>query len=143
MPLVIDDFAHSRRLVGAPRRDAFKAAHKVMLGGGGYYASDVDLALVAKAPEGIVAFLDCKQPGELLSMAEVLAYNALLVLAPIYVVEVRDAWKGPFRIHRYRGGDHRPRPPEVQLEAVTTCVDWPAFKRWEAHLRWGRSGVPA
>ena len=136
-PLRVDDFEHSLGLRGAPRRDAFKHAHKARLGPGGYYASDLDLVLVAKAPAGIVAFLDCKQPGEPLSFAEVLTYNGLLAVAPIYVVEVRDPEAGPFAIRRYLGGDWHPRPPEVRLEPIGVCPDWPAFGAWERSLRRG------
>ena len=140
MPLQVDNFSHSLSLKGAPRRDAFKAAHKAELGPG-FFASDLDLVLVQKEPAGVVAFLDCKQPGEPISFTEVIAYNALLVVAPIYVVEVRDAAaRGPFTVYRYRGGDWHPRPPAVQLERVLVCPDWRGLKAWEEELRKGTTG---
>ena len=134
MPLRVDDFRHSLSLRGSPRRDAFKHAHKARLGAG-YYASDLDLLLVAKEPERLLAILDCKQPGEPLSFAEVIAYNALAALVPVYVIEVIDPETGPFAVLRYRSGDWRPRPPIVQLERVRLCRDWEALRVWEDELR--------
>jgi len=134
MPLEVDNFRHALGLRGSPRRDAFKHAHKAQLGPG-FWATDLDLVLVGKEPTGIVAFLDCKQPAEPLSFAEVIAYNALLAVAPMYVIEVRDPDAGPFTIKRYRGGDWHPSPPRVDLEWVTVCTSWEALKAWEQQLR--------
>jgi hypothetical protein len=139
--LLVDDFDHALRLRGSPRRDAFKHAHKAMLGHG-FYATDVDLVLVEKRPPGVVAIVDCKQPGEPVSFAEVLAYTALLSVAPVYLVEVDDPLTGPFAIRRYRTGDWEPRPPEVALEPVAVCADWAAFRRWERALRRTYAGWP-
>lgn len=136
MPLRVDDFKHALSLRGSPRRDAFKHAHKAKLGPG-FWASDLDLVLIRKAPPGIVAILDCKQPGEPLSFAEVIAYNALMRLVPIFVVEARDAETGPFRVLAYHGGDWRPSPPIVRLEPVADCADWAALGEWESALRRG------
>jgi len=139
-PLKVDDYAHSLGLRGAPRRDAFKAAHKTELGRG-FYAADLDLVLVADRPPRLVAFLDCKQPGEALSFTELVTYNRLMDVAPIYIVEVRDAARGPFTIKRFRGATiTAPGLPHLwQLEFVLTCMGWAAFRVWEAALRRGEA----
>jgi hypothetical protein len=134
---VVDDFRHSLTLRGSPRRDAFTLAHKRELGPG-FYASDVDLVLVDKAEPGIVAFFDCKAPGEPISFAEVIAYEELVPIAPLYVVEVDDPRTGPFTVARYVRGDWGPSPPVVELEPVARLADWRAFLGWELELRRGR-----
>lgn len=132
--LIVDDTAHSLTLTGAPRLDAFKAQHKARLGPG-YWASDLDLVLVEKAPPGIVAVLEVKQPDEPASMAQVILLNALLALAPVFLLYVGDPGRGPFRVVPYLGGDWRPRPPVLDTGPPGFLADWHALRTWETALR--------
>jgi len=137
VPLTVDDRWHTLALAGSPRLDAFKAAHKARLGPT-HFATDVDLLVVEKHPPGIAAILDVKSPDEPLSFAQVVAFEALRVAlpdAPIFVVAVDDATRGPFRVAAYLGGDWRPRPPVVLLSPARVLPDWPAFSAWETALR--------
>jgi len=140
MSLQVDNFNHSLALRGSPRRDSFKHAHKAKLGPG-FWATDLDLVLVGKDPPGIRAFLDCKQPGEPLSFAEVLAYNELAEIAPLFIIEVRDPETGPFTIRRYRSGNWQPSPPVVLSDFVLTCTNWDGLRAWEQSVREGRPQV--
>lgn len=122
------------RTEGSEAHDKFKLAHKTQLGVG-YYASDVDLALVSKNPPGPVAYLDYKRSlGEGVTFAEVLLYNALMRKAPVYIV-TGDPEKGPFVIRQYLGGDWRPDPPQVEYGLEIHIPDWKEFRRWENKLR--------
>lgn len=132
--LVVDDTAHSLTLAGGPRPDAFKASHKTALGPG-YWASDLDLVLVEKAPPGVVAVLEVKQPGEPASFAQVVLLNRLLTVAPVYFVYVDDPRRGPFRVVPYLGGDWRPSPPTLITGPPRFLADWHAFRTWETALR--------
>jgi len=98
---------------GSLLRDTFNFHHHSL--GPGFYACDVDLGVISKRPEGIVAFYDVKRPGEALEFAHILFYNRLLFLAPIYIIEgtVEDAELGRFRISKYLGGDWRPRSASI------------------------------
>lgn len=137
--LVVDNFEHALTLRGSPWRDAFKHAHKARLGPG-FWASDLDLVLVRKEPPGIAAILDVKRPDEPLSFAEVLAYNDLLAIAPIYIIVATDAEHGPFTIRRYRDGNWQPSPPVVVSDFVTVCTGWDAFRAWEQSVRESGAG---
>lgn len=142
--LLVDDTAHSLSLAGGPRPDAFKAQHKLKLGTG-YWASDLDLVLVEKAPPGVVAVLEVKQPDEPASMAQVILLNALLALAPVFLLYVGDPGRGPFRVVPYLGGDWRPRPPVLDTGPPVFLIDWHSFRTWEAGLRRAyrtRGGTP-
>ena len=86
--------------------------------------------------------LNAKRPGEPLSFAEVLAYNELAEIAPVYIIEVRDPETGPFSIRRYRSGDWHPSPPVVVSDFVTTCTGWDALRAWEQAVREGSAEAP-
>lgn len=122
-----------RNLQGSERRDVFKRLHKHM--SSAFWASDLDFGLVSKTPPGVVAFQDVKAPWELVTFAEVILYNQLSVIAPVYIVEVANPQTGPFRISLFSTGDHRPNPPRVELTLMTECRNWKELEAWEAQLR--------
>jgi len=124
---------NKKALKGSPSRDLFKQAHKTLAKQ--FYACDIDFVWVGKYPPGIIAFLDFKLPRDKVTFSEVLAYNDLLKIAPVYIVEAPDPVAGPFTVSRYTGGDFKPNPPTVKLEHIETCPDLAAFGEWEQKIR--------
>lgn len=126
-----------RQLRGSPSRDAFKRWHKELPGG--FYATDVDFALVSKNPPGVIAMIEYKRPDEDILFSQVLLYNNELKNGtPVYIVSGRmmpDGEMGPFKIYRYLGGDWRPEPPDVEKELVFEGLHGADFERWESSLR--------
>lgn len=136
--MCVSAMASKQNLKGSERRDTFKFLHKKRMPGW-YYATDIDFALVSKEPPGIIAFLDFKTPWEDITFAEVLAYNVLLGVAPIYIVQSSSPESGPFRVLQYVSGDWHPEPPVVNLVPMQECMGWEDLTLWEAGLRarWG------
>jgi len=132
-----DDSSNQRNFKGSASRDIFKWAHKQFLPSN-QYACDLDFVLVSKYPPGIAAFLDFKKPNDYITFSEVLAYNALIKIAPLYIVKAVNPEIGPFEIFQYQGGDWRPEPPVVELVNEFYCKDWAEFAQWEARLRSGK-----
>ena len=129
---MLDD--HKRNLEGSNSRDIFKRMHKTV--NKDFWAIDLDFVLVDKGAGGrIVAILDYKKKRDRVTFAEVLAYNSLLAIAPIYVIQGDDPENGPFTVFKYLSGEWRPNPPKVRLEAITELGDWSEFESWEASLR--------
>lgn len=122
-----------RHLMGSENRDKFKWAHKQI--DKTFYAFDLDFVLVEKEPLGIVAFVDFKTPLDRITFAEVLGYESLKVIAPIYVIESSDPENGPFVVSEYKGGDFKPEPPSVDLRWIGEFADWAALEGWERALR--------
>lgn len=120
---------------GSPSRDRFKRKHKE--GPGWCYACDVDFALVSKSPPGIVAFLDYQVGEEAISFSEVLAYNELLSIAPVFIVRGDADANGPFSVMEYEGGDYRPEPPRAKLTRIASQLDWQGLLAWEQLIRNG------
>lgn len=121
-------------LKGSPSRDEFKRRHKDL--SATFYAGDLDFVLVTKYPKaGIVAFLDYKRCGDQVTFAEAIAYNSLLSIAPVYIVQGDNPNTGPFTVLEYKGGDWRPEPPVVSLIYCETVQDWRGFGNWERRLR--------
>ncbi len=120
-------------LKGSPSRDSFKLFHKRKMPSS-FYACDLDLILVQKPPR-IVAFIDFKKSGDIVQFSEVLAYNILQTVAPIYIIRGDDPENGPFQVYRYLEGNYVPEPPHVNLEMITCCPDWQSLKEWEDGLR--------
>jgi len=129
------------RQQGSPSRDRFKRKHKA--GPGWHYACDVDFALVSKQPPGVVAFLDYQVGEEAVSFSEVLAYNEMLSIAPVFIVRGDAEAEGPFDVLEYEGGDYRPEPPRVQLTLVLQQVDWAGLSAWESDIRRAYAGQVA
>ncbi|MFH1605531.1 MAG: hypothetical protein ABIH03_16675 [Pseudomonadota bacterium] len=123
-----------RFLKGSDRRDTFKQMHKIRLGGG-HWGSDLDFMIVDKYPPGIVAFFDYKEPGRGITFAEIVAYNALLSLAPLFIIEGPDPENGPFVIKRYKPSDWRPNRPVANLEFVEQCPSWVELGNFEDRLK--------
>lgn len=109
------DYAHThlradarmQGLKGSPLRDQFKALHKSELPSH-MTGCDLDFMIVEKNPDGIVAFMDVKRPGENVTFAEVIGYNALRKVAPLYLLYVNgpEALEaGRFEVQRYLGGN--------------------------------------
>lgn len=130
-------------LMGSPTRDMFKYLHKDKMGRG-FYATDLDLALIGK-PDGIaygiIGFIDWKAEGDDLTFSEVIAYNILKLVAPIFIVWGKTPEAGPFRILQYQKGiiNPYPRPPTVHWTPRDICKDWAELKRWEIKLRQQRT----
>lgn len=122
-----------QELQGSPRRDVFKRRHKDLPGN--LYGMDVDFCCIEKHPNGIAAFLDFKTPWESITFAEVIGYNALMSMAPVYIIRAPDPEQGPFQVFAYMAGNPGPDPPDVRLELRETCPNWPALGRWEAKMR--------
>jgi hypothetical protein len=119
---------------GSPSRDLFKRKHKN--GSNDFYASDLDLVLVSKSPPGIVAFIDYKTyPKDVVTFSEVLTYNALSCIAPIYLIYGDDDAEGPFSVYLYKTGNWLPEPPKVEKDRILHLVDWPDLLSWEGKLR--------
>lgn len=125
----------TREKKGSHSRDAFKFKHKPPRLPGWCYACDVDFALVSKAPPGVVAFVDYKVRGEKVLFSEVLAYNELLSIAPVFIIEGDYEADGPFDVLEYEGGDWRPEPPRVNTRSVLRMADWAMLSQWEQTLR--------
>lgn len=124
-------------LKGSPLRDLYKQLHKSELPGH-MVGCDLDFVLVEKNPDCVVAFLDVKRHGEAVTFAEVIAYNRMLVVAPLYLLytagpEAMEA--GRFDIYRYLGGNRGPNPPTIQMELYGRVGSWGEYRRWEQALR--------
>lgn len=124
-----------QNLIGSPARDLFKQAHK--LHAPAYcYACDLDFILITKKPTArIVAFLDYKGMFDDVSFSEVIAYNSLMSIAPVYIVRGKDPQLGPFDIQEYRGGFWQPEPPMVNLKHLYHCDNWNDLVAFELSLR--------
>lgn len=127
-----------KQLQGSRLRDIFKRAHKNLPRR--FWATDLDFVLVDKIPPGIVAFFDYKHPSDMVTFSEVLAYNALIAIAPLFIVESQNPEVGPFRVQSYLGGDWHPEPPRVDLQFVRVCQTWAEFGEFERELRLRRKG---
>ncbi|MBD3252010.1 hypothetical protein GF380_06215 [Candidatus Uhrbacteria bacterium] len=120
-------------LKGSPSRDNFKHIHKRL--NKRFYALDIDFVLVDKWPQPhIVAILDYKRPGDTVTFAEVIAYNAF-INAGIKVFVVESESLKTFNVYQYKGGDYKPHPPVVKLVKIRNGVDLAGFERWELKLR--------
>lgn len=124
---------NKRNLKGSPSRDAFKLAHKSLCRH--FYATDIDFCLVEKSPPGIAAYFDYKRPSDSVTFSEVLAYNKLSLIAPVFIISSANPETGPFDVHIYFGGDPKPEPPNVWMPYVCTCDDWAAFQQFEQIIR--------
>lgn len=124
-------------LKGSPLRDLFKQLHKSELPRH-MTGCDLDFVIVEKNPDCIVAFYDLKRTGEAVTFAEVIGYNALLRVAPLYLLftagpEALEA--GRFEVQRYLGGNRGPNPPTVRTELHARLASWDEFCGWEQGLR--------
>ena len=131
--------ARTQGLRGSPLRDLFKALHKSELPRH-MTGCDLDFVIVEKNPDCIVAFMDVKRPGEAVTFAEVIGYNALLAVAPLYLLFVAGEealTAGRFEVRRYLGGNRGPNPPTIQTELHGRLGSWEEFGRWEQGLRDG------
>jgi len=126
---------NKKSLKGSPSRDMFKQMHKTLPGR--FYACDIDFVLVENRPPYIIAFLDFKLPYDSVTFAEVLAYNTLSTIAPVYIVESPNPERGPFSIRRYLNGVIKayPTKPVITLGEAETYHDWEAFGKWERSVR--------
>lgn len=122
---------------GSPLNDLFKQYHKLRLPNH-MFGSDIDFVIVEKNPDCIVAFKDLKRLDEGVTFAEVIAYNQLIRLAPLYLLYVQsesDVIAGKFDVHRYLGGNRGPNPPVVRTELYARITCWDEYNRWEQELR--------
>lgn len=124
-------------LKGSPLRDLYKQLHKSQLPSH-MTGCDLDFVIVEKNPDIIVAFKDIKRVREGVTFAEVIAYNALLSVAPLFLLYTagEDALEaGRFEIQRYLGGNRGPNPPTIRTEFAARTASWSEYARWEQGLR--------
>jgi hypothetical protein len=129
--------ARMRELKGSPLRDLFKHQHKRKLRST-MFGCDLDFVIAEKNPDCIVAFVDLKRFDEDVTFTEVIVYNQLIKVAPLYLVcaDSHEAVEmGMFSIARYLGGNRGPQPPVVKLEHCTQVSDWQEYSSWEQGLR--------
>ena len=129
-----------RNIKGSASRDNFKFWYKTPPMPGRFYALDLDFILIEKNPNRIVAFLDYKRPGDRVSFSECIAYNVLLAIAPVYIIEAEEVPKMT-RILRFVGGDSRPDPPVVCLVPDAIINDTNRWIAWESKIRQQGRGV--
>ena len=132
-----------RNLKGSSTRDAFKHWHKQAPLPHGFYACDIDFALITKKPQaGIVAVLDYKSLYDRITFTEVIAYNDLIKRGiDVYIVSAE--WHGDdapepftcFTVQKYISGDWNPDPPKTELEMIIEDVSVKEYILWEAKLR--------
>jgi hypothetical protein len=122
-----------QELKGSPSRNGFKYLHKKL--SRRFYACDLDFILVGKSPYRIIAFLDYKRQTEPLTFSEIIAFNELKKLAPVFIVRSNNVEQGPFQILRFEGGDPTPDPPVYNLTAIHYCKTWQDLEDWEAGVR--------
>lgn len=125
------------KLKGSPLRDLFKQLHKKELKRH-MFGCDLDFVIVEKNPDVIVAFFDVKVLGEEVTFTEVIAYNKLLKIAPLYLLYTSGEYGlmvGEFEVFKYLGGDRWPNPPIVQTEHMGTITSWRQFESWEQRMR--------
>ncbi len=114
-----------KNLRGSESRDTFKWAHKKI--GNGYYASDADLVLAEFHPRGIVAYIDFKKVGDIVTATEKIIYDEWVQSKPVFVVEGIDPEFGPFTIYEYLQGG--------QLKFICCLKDQNEYRNWELSLR--------
>lgn len=133
----MDEF--KRRRKGSESRDRFKQQHKELdKYYEGLHATDIDFCLVSKYPPGIVAFLDFKLwSDEGVTFAEVLAYNKLTKIAPVYIIEGGPkCLDSSLIIREYVAGNYRPFPPIVTWGDTTVSISGrQEYSEWEKSLR--------
>lgn len=130
---------------GSPTRARFNRLHKTL--DKSFYASDVDLVLLDRA--GVVAFLEFKVDKEPITFTEAVLFDALVALAPVYVVRATVGAREFLQLKRpqqrfwvqHWGGvvDIRPTPPLVQVETLFEG-GWRELAQWEKELREQRKG---
>ena len=122
---------------GSPLNDLFKQYHKLKLPNH-MFGSDLDFMIIEKNPDCIVGFKDLKRLDEGVTFAEVIAYNQLIRIAPLYLLYVQsesDVIAGRFDVHRYLSGNRSPNPPVVRTELYARITNWDEYRRWEQELR--------
>ena len=136
---------------GSPARDRFKWLHKNgrLSNGkrmsGMLVATDLDLLLVEKNPDGIVANLDVKVGDDSVTFSEVIAYNDLRKLGKqIFIVHAAteaDLEGYRFTVSEYLGGNRGPNPPIVTLGPAFLINGFDEWSAWEIKLRmaWKKS----
>jgi len=122
-----------QNLKGSPSRDTFKFMHKKL--SRRLYGCDLDYICVDKYPYRIVCFYDYKSQYEAITFSEVIAFNVLKDLVPVFIVRSRNPETGPFVIFKYEGGDPSPEPPTYSLTLLRQCETWVDFQQWEEQIR--------
>lgn len=126
---------------GSPSRDLFKYLRKRLPGS--FYALDADLELVNKNPPFIVARLDFKKAGDIVTFTEALAYNEMVEKhrIPVFIIEAVGEFldvhpsKHRFNVYEYHEADWRPQIPVVDKTLLHSELTWPRLGKWEADLR--------
>jgi hypothetical protein len=135
-----------KSLKGSDSRDLFKYLHKNLLSEK-FYALDSDLELIEKEPVPfIVARLDFKLQGDLVSFTEAIAYNWLVEVPqpyriPVYLIvaerlfQYRKPEDHRFTIYEFKHADWRRDPPFVEKNLLLENITWQELGLWEAQLR--------
>jgi hypothetical protein len=133
-------------LIGSASRDLFKAAHKQLLEHSNprvqaryrpLYACDIDFVIVEFKPRrGIVCYYDYKRAPDPIRATERVAYEAQLVVAPVFIVEGENPTEGPFDVYEFMGvTDRGAKDEKAILEHRIFCKNWLYLAEWEYQLR--------
>lgn len=138
---------HTLNQKGSPSRDLFKLLHKKMMPPS-CWALDSDLELVEKFPfPFIVARLDFKVAGDIVSFTEAISYSTLINCppphnVPVYIIEASPIFRATdepehhrFNIYRLLYADYRPNPPKTEMQSILHDVTWEQLAEWEMELR--------
>lgn len=122
---------NKKNLKGSPSRDEFKWRHKKLRRN--LYGSDLDYSLVEFQPEGIAGFIDFKKDHDCISTTEVILYNTISFIAPVFIVQGDDLENGRFDIYRYYLTDIKSEKPLA--EKITSVENWHEYEQWEILIR--------
>jgi hypothetical protein len=119
---------------GSWSRDVWKWSHKQSHPS--HWGCDLDFCIVGKNPARIIAIFDYKNgPRDRIRFTEAIAYQALLKIAPVFIVQSPCPFCGPFTITRLLATDYRPEPPRCEWGESVIVQDWGGFHQWETKLR--------
>lgn len=124
---------NKHNLKGSDSRDTFKHMHKNL--NKKFYSLDLDFIWIEKNPPGIVACIDYKRKEDHITFSECIAYNQIMRVFPVYILEDVRGDMVSFNIKKYMGGDWRPEPPQIELKPILTKVTWQEFEQWQMSLR--------
>ena len=133
---------HSKESQGSESRDIFKRMHKVL--DDELYACDLDFVLIMRHDgRGVIAFIDFKSPREDLTFTERILYNALRIIAPVYIIRSANPVAGPFSIElvdhvdffKPDGSSIRELHAEMHILRGQESLTWDGLQRWERGLR--------
>lgn len=121
-----------QNLKGSESKDEFKRRHKDL--SPTFYCSDIDLVWVCANPPEVIAHIEFKTHGDSITFTQIILFNRLLSIAPVYIVEGFPE-TGEFYIREYLGGDSKSNPPTTKLKDIKYLRNWNEFEVWEWDIR--------